>query len=58
MDAPGQRNEEAAQGMIDGMGPGKPGQMTVNPKPGMYMLFCNAPDHFALGQHTMFKVTA
>jgi uncharacterized cupredoxin-like copper-binding protein len=31
--------------------------MTVNLKPGMYELFCNVPGHYAMGQHTMFKVT-
>jgi uncharacterized cupredoxin-like copper-binding protein len=31
--------------------------MTLNLKPGMYMLFCNVPGHYALGQHTMLKVT-
>jgi uncharacterized cupredoxin-like copper-binding protein len=57
MDAPGQPNEEAAQGMIDDMGPGESGHMTLNLKPGTYELFCNAPGHYAMGQHTMFKVT-
>jgi uncharacterized cupredoxin-like copper-binding protein len=57
MDGPGQPNEEAAQGMIEDMEPGESGQMTLNLKPGMYMLFCNVPGHYALGQHTMLKVT-
>jgi uncharacterized cupredoxin-like copper-binding protein len=57
MDAPGQPSEDAALGMIDDMGPGQSGQMTVNLKPGMYELFCNVPGHYAMGQHTMFKVT-
>jgi uncharacterized cupredoxin-like copper-binding protein len=57
MDAPGQPNEDAAQGMIDDMGPGQSGHMTINLKPGAYMLFCNVPGHYAMGQHTMFKVT-
>lgn len=57
MDAPGQPNEDAAQGMIDDMDPGQSGSMTLNLKPGTYMLFCNVAGHYAMGQHTMFKVT-
>jgi len=57
MDAPNQPNEDAAQGMIDDMSPGQSGSMTLNLKAGTYELFCNAPGHYALGQHTMFKVT-
>lgn len=57
MDAPGQPNEEAAIGMIEDMDPGQSGHMTLNLKPGAYMLFCNAPGHYAMGQHTMFRVT-
>jgi uncharacterized cupredoxin-like copper-binding protein len=57
MDAPGQPNEDAAQGMIEDMDPGQSGSMTLDLKPGMYVLFCNAPGHYAQGQHTMFKVT-
>ena len=57
MDAPGQPNEDAAQGMINDMGPGQSGSMTLNLKPGNYMLFCNVPGHYAMGQHTAFKVT-
>jgi uncharacterized cupredoxin-like copper-binding protein len=57
MDAPGQPNEDAAQGMIEDMDPGQSGSMTLNLQPGSYMLFCNVPGHFMMGQHTMFKVT-
>jgi uncharacterized cupredoxin-like copper-binding protein len=57
MDAPGQPNEDAAQGMIDDMNPGESGSMTLNLKPGSYELFCNVPGHYGMGQHTMFKVT-
>jgi uncharacterized cupredoxin-like copper-binding protein len=57
MDAPMQPNEDAAQGMINDMGPGESGHMTLNLKPGMYMLFCNVPGHYAAGQHTTFRVT-
>jgi uncharacterized cupredoxin-like copper-binding protein len=57
MDGPMQPNEHAAQGMIDDMMAGQSGHMTVRLGPGTYMLFCNAPGHYALGQHTIFKVT-
>jgi uncharacterized cupredoxin-like copper-binding protein len=56
-DSPMHPNEDAAQGMIDDMDPGKTGRMTMRLKPGTYMLFCNAPGHYAAGQHTIFKVT-
>ena len=49
--------EDAALGMIEDMAPGESGRMTVTLKPGMYMLFCNVPGHYALGQQTMLKVT-
>jgi uncharacterized cupredoxin-like copper-binding protein len=57
MDAPGQPTEDAALGMIEDMGPGESGSMTLNLKPGNYMLFCNVPGHYAMGQHTTFTVT-
>jgi uncharacterized cupredoxin-like copper-binding protein len=57
MDAPGQPSEEAAQGMIEDLDPGKSGRMTLNLKPGSYMLFCNLPGHYSMGQHTTFEVT-
>jgi uncharacterized cupredoxin-like copper-binding protein len=56
-DSPMHPNEDAAQGMIDDMGPGKSGRMTMRLKPGTYMLFCNARGHYAAGQHTVFNVT-
>jgi uncharacterized cupredoxin-like copper-binding protein len=57
MDAPGQPNEEAAQGMIEDMAPGQSGKMTLNLRPGTYMLFCNVAGHFAAGQFTTLRVT-
>jgi uncharacterized cupredoxin-like copper-binding protein len=57
MDGPMQPNEDAAQGMIADMAPGESGKMTLNLKPGMYMLFCNVGGHYAAGQHTTFRVT-
>ena len=56
-DAPMRPNEDAAQGMIDDMNTGQSGRMTVRLKPATYMLFCNAPGHYAAGQHIAFTVT-
>jgi uncharacterized cupredoxin-like copper-binding protein len=56
MDAPGRPNEDAAMGMIQDMAPGESGKMTLNLKPGMYMLFCNVEGHFAAGQYTILRV--
>jgi len=56
-DAPMQPNEDAAQGMIDDIDPGKSGRMSLRLTPGTYMLFCNLPGHFAAGQHMVFTVT-
>jgi uncharacterized cupredoxin-like copper-binding protein len=57
MDGPGRPNEEAAQGMIEDMGPGESGRMTLKLTPGSYVLFCNVSGHYAAGQHTRFTVT-
>jgi uncharacterized cupredoxin-like copper-binding protein len=57
-DSPMHPNEDAAQGMIEDMDPGKGGRMTMRLKPGTYMLFCNLPGHYVAGQHSVFKVTA
>jgi uncharacterized cupredoxin-like copper-binding protein len=56
-DAPMQPNEDSAQGMIADMTTGQSGRMSVRLTPGTYMLFCNAPGHYALGQHILFKVS-
>jgi uncharacterized cupredoxin-like copper-binding protein len=56
-DSPMHPNEDAAQGMIEDMDPGKGGRMTMRLRPGTYMLFCNLPGHYAAGQHTTFTVT-
>lgn len=58
MDGPGRPNEEAAQGMIEDMGPGQSGRMTLKLTPGSYVLFCNVSGHYAAGQHIRFTVTS
>lgn len=56
-DAPGKPTEDAATGMIEDMGPGGHGKMSMRLKPGKYVLFCNVPGHYAAGQRTTFTVT-
>jgi uncharacterized cupredoxin-like copper-binding protein len=58
LNAPGKPDEMAAQGMIDDMKTGQTGHMTLNLKPGNYVLFCNVSGHYAAGQHIAFTVTA
>ena len=57
MEGPGKPVEDAAQGMIEDIGPGRSGKMTLRLKPGKYELFCNVPGHYAAGQHIEFTVT-
>lgn len=57
MSGPGKPIESAAQGMIDDMGHGGSGKMTLKLTPGTYELFCNVPGHYASGQHALFTVT-
>jgi uncharacterized cupredoxin-like copper-binding protein len=57
MTSMGKPDEDAAQDMIDDMLTGQTGRMTVRLKPGRYVLFCNAPGHYAAGQHIAFTVT-
>jgi uncharacterized cupredoxin-like copper-binding protein len=37
--------------------PGKSGKLTMNLKPGRYVVFCNQPGHFDAGMHLVFTVT-
>ena len=37
--------------------PGKSGSLTMNLKPGRYVVFCNQPGHFDGGMHLVFTVT-
>lgn len=57
-DAAQSPDEQAAQGMINDMEPGMHGRMTMQLKPGKYMLFCNVQGHYAAGQHMVFTVRA
>jgi len=37
--------------------PGKSGKLTMDLKPGRYVVFCNQPGHFDAGMHLVFTVT-
>jgi uncharacterized cupredoxin-like copper-binding protein len=37
--------------------PGKAGALTMDLKPGRYVVFCNQPGHFDAGMHLVFTVT-
>ena len=58
MTSMGKPDEDAAQAMIDDTASGRSGHTTVRLKPGRYVLFCNAPGHYAAGQHIPFTVTS
>jgi uncharacterized cupredoxin-like copper-binding protein len=45
------------KGEVSELDPGKSGALTVNLKPGKYLLICNVPGHFAAGMWTQFTVT-
>jgi uncharacterized cupredoxin-like copper-binding protein len=44
-------------GEVSELKPGKSGKLTVNLKPGPYILMCNQPGHWHAGQWTKFTVT-
>jgi len=43
-------------GEVSELDPGKTGKLTLNLKPGTYLLFCNVPGHFDAGMWTAFTV--
>lgn len=45
-----------AIGEVPELEPGKSGSVTLNLKPGNYVLLCNVAGHYAAGQHISFKV--
>lgn len=54
----GRLNEEAAHDMgeVSELDPGKSGALTLDLKPGMYILYCNVPGHFTSGMWTTITV--
>ncbi|KFE35540.1 hypothetical protein [Thioclava atlantica] len=51
-------DEDAAGhlGEVSELDPGASGALTLNLKPGSYILFCNIPGHYVLGMWTLFTV--
>jgi uncharacterized cupredoxin-like copper-binding protein len=51
-------DEEGARylGEVSELDPGKSGALTVEMKPGLYILFCNIPGHFTAGMWTTITV--
>ncbi len=51
-------DEEASGdlGEVSELDPGKSGALTLDLKPGNYILFCNIPGHYMSGMWTMLKV--
>jgi uncharacterized cupredoxin-like copper-binding protein len=45
------------KGEVSELDPGKSGSLTVDLKPGKYVLICNVPFHFTAGMWTTFEVT-
>jgi uncharacterized cupredoxin-like copper-binding protein len=43
-------------GEVEELEPGKTGELTLNLKPGKYVLSCNVANHFANGMWTTFTV--
>ena len=47
----------ADYGEVSELEPGKTGSVTLNLKPGKYLLICNQPGHFEMGMYTHFEAT-
>jgi len=47
-------NETGSQGEVEGVTPGKTGRLTLNLRPGKYVLICNRSDHQGHYEHGMF----
>jgi len=52
-------DEDAAGAIGEGAetDPGESGSVTLHLDPGTYILFCNVPDHYAMGMWTLLTVT-
>jgi uncharacterized cupredoxin-like copper-binding protein len=50
-------DETGRVGEIDGLNPGRSGNLALHLKPGHYALICNQPGHYKLGQHIDFTVS-
>ena len=43
-------------GEVSELDPGKTGTLTLDMKPGKYLLYCNVPAHYAMGMWTVIEV--
>ena len=43
-------------GEVSELDPGKSGSLTLDMKPGKYLLYCNVPGHYAMGMWTVLTV--
>ena len=55
--ATGEASEDGSPGEVDGIDPGQTRSVTLDLKPGTYVLLCNEPGHFAGGMATTFTVS-
>ncbi|WP_395020152.1 hypothetical protein [Dongia sp.] len=59
-DNPAKVDEDKLKGVEElssDLDPGKSGSLTMDLKPGRYVVFCNQPGHFDAGMHLAFTVT-
>jgi uncharacterized cupredoxin-like copper-binding protein len=53
----GEASEKGAMGEVDGLEAGQSGSVTLNLKPGHYLMICNVPGHYLGGMRTAFTVS-
>ena len=53
----GKMSEQTSVGEVSELDPGRSGHVTLNLKPGKYVLYCNIAGHYQAGQHIAFTVT-
>ena len=58
LDAENRVDEDKAAdlGEVSELDPGKVGSLTLDMKPGKYILYCNVPAHYAMGMWTILEV--
>ncbi|MEO6608684.1 MAG: plastocyanin/azurin family copper-binding protein [Aestuariivirga sp.] len=58
LDAENRVDEDKAAdlGEVSELDPGKTGSLTLDMKPGKYILYCNVPAHYAMGMWTILEV--
>jgi uncharacterized cupredoxin-like copper-binding protein len=51
------KDKAGDKGEVSELEPGKSGRLTINLKPGKYLLICNVAGHFVAGMWSPFEVT-